>query len=217
MKRIGSQRNLENREIEIRFMFEKKNVVCLYLTSVDAFLHKILGCFQFCTVVDDSEDESFTIGLGSKRKRNAQATSARQTSSMTSKLPLSSLRSAFPPPQPKSAAGPVRLRSAFPPIIPRPIQWTRSVNTTPYAFIRTTATFVTNGKETGQVIFKESDDTEFIEIPNRSAWEKKGTVGYIGEGFTKRGIYVCSLSWLVYEILLSFTCLHRLVSLERNM
>jgi len=49
---------------------------------------------------------------------------------------------------------------------------------------------VTNGKETGQVIFTQGDDEEFIEIPNRSAWEEKGAIGYIGEGFTKRGIYV---------------------------
>ncbi|KIM49865.1 hypothetical protein M413DRAFT_408231 [Hebeloma cylindrosporum] len=180
MKRIGSQRNLENREIEIRFMFETKNVV--------------------------RSSESFSTGLGSKRKRNTHAASSRRTASMTSKAPLSASHSAFPPPQRKSAAQPVRLRSAFPPIFPpppRPPQWTRSVDTTSYAFIRTTATFVTNGKETGQVIFSQGDDSdeEFIEIPSRSAWEQKGAIGYIGEGFTKRGIYArfCGKEYVITQ------------------
>jgi len=122
-------------------MFEKKNAVRLHSTSasVDVFFYFILFILAFfCTVVGDSEDDYFPIGLGSKRKWNTQAVSARRTGTMTRKLPraLSSslvIRSAFPPPQPKSAAQPVRHRSAFPPMIPavRPIQWTRSVDTTP--------------------------------------------------------------------------------------
>jgi len=56
------------------------------------------------------------------------------------------------------------------------------------SFLRINASYsLENGLH---VDFKMMETSEEIEIAAK--WEKPGDDGYIGEGFTKRGIYVCS-------------------------
>lgn len=55
------------------------------------------------------------------------------------------------------------------------------------SFFRTTASYsLKNGLK---VDFEMMEALEEIQIAAK--WEKKDDSGYLGEGFTKRGIYVC--------------------------
>ena len=82
---------------------------------------------------------------------------------------------------------PVVLRSAFKPPRARP-QWTRDIEMVTCSFLRTKASYsLENGL---QVDFEMMETSEEIQIAAK--WEKPSDDGYIGEGFTKRGIYVCS-------------------------
>ena len=94
--------------------------------------------------------------------------------------PLAVLRSALPP----------VLRSAFriPQAAPAISQWSRSCITVKSTFIRTKANY--SFADGLRVAFNTiSDVPEVIEITKKflSAQDE----GYVGEGFTKRGIYVC--------------------------
>ncbi|PPQ79723.1 hypothetical protein CVT26_016028 [Gymnopilus dilepis] len=76
------------------------------------------------------------------------------------------------------------LRSAFRPPIPS-FSWTRDVSMVTCTFLRMAASYTpTNGL---RVDFETSEEIEEIEIAAK--WEKADEPGYIGEGFTKRGIY----------------------------
>ena len=127
---------------------------------------------------DDSDEE--TSQAGSKRKRSTRKTAA---SSRASKGAIAPISSALP----RSSAAPIYLRSAWKPKVftTRP-----SVQTIPCRFIRTTAAFDSNACRVEMQV--QSDIKETIDVA--VAWEQ-GQDGYIGTGFTKRGIYVCSLTY----------------------
>lgn len=65
-------------------------------------------------------------------------------------------------------------------------QWTRNVDTVSCSFIRSTTTYTPD--DGLQVMFKESTSPEDIDIA--SAYLTASDNGFLGEGFTKRGIYV---------------------------
>jgi hypothetical protein len=60
-------------------------------------------------------------------------------------------------------------------------------------FKRITAKFISEGPLSGQVSTEVSTKREVITVASASEFEKAGDVGFIGEGFTKYGIYVCLL------------------------
>jgi hypothetical protein len=90
-----------------------------------------------------------------------------------------------------------RLKSAFRPPPPPPVQWSRDVPVTDYQFTRSTAQYLPSGDVT---ITRNSGKLEVITIANdwkrgEELYEKKEShydSGFIGRGYSKRGIYVCS-------------------------
>lgn len=58
----------------------------------------------------------------------------------------------------------------------------------------------------GSVSFHRSSDESTIELPPLSDWEDKRSVGFVGEGLTKRGIYVRFSPWM---FVLNFTVVDR--------
>ena len=84
---------------------------------------------------------------------------------------------------------PTVLRSAFRP----PQRWSRNPKTVECNFKRITAKFISEGPLSGQVSTEVSTKREVIAVASASESEMAGDVGFIGEGFTKRGIYVCLL------------------------
>ena len=144
--------------------------ICTTLVLTNAFQFKLGSADPEVEFVrDDSDDEQFSQA-GSKRKRSTKKTN---TSSRFSKgiFASASLR---------PSAAPVYLKSAWKPkaLTNRPL-----VKTSPCQFIRTTASY----KSDGQVELQVGNVEETIDISTE--W-KEGQAGYIGMGFTKRGIYV---------------------------
>ena len=90
---------------------------------------------------------------------------------------------------------PTILRSAFLP--PQRLvgtdKWSRNPKTVECNFKRITAKFISEGPLSGQVSTEESIKREVIAVASASESEKAGDIGFIGEGFTKCGIYVCLL------------------------
>ena len=90
-----------------------------------------------------------------------------------------------------------RLKSAFCPPPPPPVQWSRDVQVTDYQFTRSTAQYLPCGDVT---ITQNPAKLEVIAIANdwkrgEELFEKKEShynSGFIGRGYSKRGIYVCS-------------------------
>ncbi|KAF8168900.1 hypothetical protein BJ912DRAFT_862426, partial [Pholiota molesta] len=167
-KKIGTKRKLDNREIEIRLMYERVKI-----SDSEA---------------PQSEDDSFEF-LGSKRKRGATQASAYtskrlQPPSLTSKA-ASSSRPAFLKSSYKARSDDaVILKSAYKPRAPQ-VQWSKDVDTTSCQFFRISATY---DIKTCQVeLSPEATDAEDIEIATK--WENKKDGGYVGIGYTKRGIY----------------------------
>ena len=62
-------------------------------------------------------------------------------------------------------------------------------------FTRTTARFMWEGPRSGEIICESSEKREVIEVACASESEV-GQSGFIGEGSTKRGIYVRTLKAL---------------------
>lgn len=125
----------------------------------------------------------------SKRKRSHSSSAptsynSAALSSQTRRLGrphLEVLKSAFRPP-----ARPVTVRS----------QWSRDVETVVCNFTRTSAQFIQDGPNSGQVAMDPSRKHETIEVACPSLSEEGGA-GFVGKGLTKRGIYVCPQSFLV--------------------
>ena len=90
------------------------------------------------------------------------------------------------------------LKSAFrlPPPVP---QWSREVSIANYQFTRSTAQYQPDGEVR---ITRSSESLDIIAIAKdwlngEEMWEKKEQyhkTGFIGRGFTKRGVYVCLFS-----------------------
>jgi hypothetical protein len=72
-------------------------------------------------------------------------------------------------------------------------KWSRNPKTVECNFKRITAKFISEGPLSGQVSTEVSTKREVITVASASESEKAGDVGFIGEGFTKCGIYVCLL------------------------
>lgn len=92
-----------------------------------------------------------------------------------------------------TSSRPHTLKSVFRISVPSPSQWSREVPLTEYRFTCSTAKY----QPTGNVKISQSDNLETIAIAEdwldgeKLSKEKKHyKTGYIGCGFTKRGIYV---------------------------
>lgn len=117
----------------------------------------------------------------SQQSRRRQASPSPEQLILTSKAPII-LQSAFRPPSKKK-------------------MWTRDPPMGSFQFLRTSA----ECQPDGQVKFSEATETEKIELS--LDWQKGEDVianpgsfsdetGFIGRGFTKRGIYVCEIFML---------------------
>ena len=90
------------------------------------------------------------------------------------------------------------LKSAFR-LPPPAFQWSREVSVADYRFTHSTAQYQPNGDVR---ITRSSESLDVIAIAEdwlngEEMWEKKEQhhkTGFIGRGFTKRGVYVCSFS-----------------------
>ena len=136
--------------------------------------------------------------LAPKRKRTLMAQSSATASRPVSALVPSILQSAWP------ASKPAILRSAFPsdmgrqksstpmgpPPPPAPI-WTRQCEMQTAIFIKTTASY--NPKNGFAVVFKSNSTPDSIHIAKD--FESQEDDGLIGEGSSKRAIYVSPLVW----------------------
>ena len=150
---------------------------------------------------DDLDSASSFVGPGSKRKRTfasglpkSKHSTAAATSSRASRAVLEQTMSAAAGPRIDLSSvqrQPTVLRSAYRPAA-KPIatlKWTRNPTMIACNFQRITAWFDLDG--TGQVATKESTKREVIEVSSAQHFERAGQPGFIGEGSTKRGIYVC--------------------------
>ena len=90
---------------------------------------------------------------------------------------------------------PTFLRSAFQPpqrlVGTENLKWSRNPKIVECNFKRITAKFIWEGPLSGQVSTEVSTKREVITVARASESEKAGDAGFIGEGFTKCGIYVC--------------------------
>ena len=88
---------------------------------------------------------------------------------------------------------PTILRSAFQP--PQKLvgteRWSHNPKTVECNFKWITANFISQGPLSGQVSTEVSTKREVITVASASEFGKAGDTGFIGEGFTKCGIYVC--------------------------
>ncbi|KAF8805628.1 hypothetical protein BYT27DRAFT_7258067 [Phlegmacium glaucopus] len=133
---------------------------------------------------------SSTVGSKTKKPRtDVTVTSAIPASS--SRLQVSNsqpIRSSFNfavPDIPHRVGGHVVLKSAFQPPTATCPKWTRDIEMITCSFLRTEVTYtLKNGLD---VQFETSEIAEEMQIAAK--WEKASDGGYIGEGFTKRGIY----------------------------
>lgn len=103
------------------------------------------------------------------------------------------------------------LKSAFRPP-PQAFQWSRDVPLVDYQFTRSAASYQPDGEVK---IVKISENLEVISIAKdwlsgETEWEKNQphyNTGFIGRGFTKRGIYVCfsfpmlPVHWFAVELI----------------
>ena len=98
------------------------------------------------------------------------------------------------------------LRSAF---IPQR-QWTRTCEMVTLNFCRTSATY---SPQDGLLVrfSNQRDKTETIEIAKDH--ESSDDAGFIGKGYTKRGVYVCDFYFQNWQLLIS----NRPVSKAKNM
>jgi hypothetical protein len=102
------------------------------------------------------------------------------------------------------------LKSAFRPPAVCP-KWTRNIKMVSCSFMQTMATYdFKNGLD---VHFETLEITKEIEIA--ANWERVGDDGYIGEGFTKRGIYVCwKFYYSFFHVTLTFSAKARFMGKE---
>lgn len=165
LKKLGPTRQLEDRFIEIRFIFTKGE--------------------RNQRANDNDELESHQLqsrlSLVSKRKRLESSS----VSTTYNSAALSGLT--------KSSAAPRYevLKSAYRPPV-RPVaakfNWSRDVEMVICNFTRTTARYIQEGPDSGQVVMEASRKREVIEVAETSLSEEGGA-GFIGNGSTKRGIY----------------------------
>uniref|UniRef100_A0A8H8CMT2 Alpha-type protein kinase domain-containing protein n=1 Tax=Psilocybe cubensis TaxID=181762 RepID=A0A8H8CMT2_PSICU len=172
-KKIGSQKKLENREIDIRLTYEKTKV--------------FNGGGGSVLSDDDDSDGIECLGvslalLGNKRKRSIPAGSSRRLR----KEAHGSRSALFSAKATNSQDQVVVLKSAWLRMkaSDNTGSWTRNVQMVPYKFIRTSVTY---DIQTGHLVWTKEMVEETIEIAEK--WHSKSDSGFIGEGFTKRGIY----------------------------
>ncbi|PPQ94491.1 hypothetical protein CVT25_013803 [Psilocybe cyanescens] len=166
LKRLGPTRQLEDRFIEIRFIFTKGE--------------------RKQRMDDDDKLESRQLqssglSLASKRKRPSSRTSTSYESAALSSL--AKLKSSTPRREVLKSA----FRPPTRPIIPRS-NWSRDVEMVICNFTRTSAHYIQEEPNSGQVAMEASKKREVIEVACPSLSEEGGA-GFVGKGSTKRGIY----------------------------
>jgi hypothetical protein len=137
-------------------------------------------------------DSSFIAGSSQANQSLSQKIAGFMKAGKSSALPKAS-RAAFAATTLNSR--PTVLRSAFrpPQRLVRMEKWSRNPKTVECNFKQITAKFILEGPLSGQVSTEVSTKREVITVASASESEKAGDVGFIGEGFTKCGIYVCLL------------------------
>ena len=141
---------------------------------------------------EDDNDDLDSVFVGSKRKHSSrQPTNSKRPSvaQPSSRGPLQQPSSDTADLQSSSVQWQSNiLKSAYRPANKPITTWTRNLALVACNFQRITAHFDLDG--TGQVTTKELTKREVIEVSPPSQSQSTGQVGFIGEGFTKRGIYV---------------------------
>ena len=127
-------------------------------------------------IAGNSQSNRKTAGSSMKTGNSSKTSRAAFTATTLNSRPTF-LRSAFQPPQRLVGTG----------------KWSRNPKTLECNFKRITAKFISEGPLSGQVSTEVSTKREVITVASASESEKAGDVGFIGEGFTKCGIYVCLL------------------------
>jgi hypothetical protein len=163
---------------------------CCYIINNVKFLTN--DYFQYA---HDSDDDIFGNKLESKRKRASTVVSQKlrsplpkpsasqlhattsSTNTDIAEVPKEILKSVF------------RVRPSTSSSFPKQPKWTRDPKMVMCNFTRTMAKFMWEGPRCGEIICESSEKREVIEIVCASDSEV-GQSGFIGEGSTKRGIYV---------------------------
>ena len=146
-------------------------------------------------------DSTFVGGNSQANQSLSQRIAGSTKAGNLSALPKAS-RAAFTGTAMTLNSRPTVLRSAFRP--PQRLQvvgtekWLRNPKTVECNFNRITAKFISEEPLSGQVSTEVSTKREVITVASASEFEKAGDVGFIGEGFTKRGIYV-RLLFTIYK------------------
>jgi hypothetical protein len=218
----------KDRKIEVRFAFRAMEVVRFqfyfyYLEKKLSYFQFSDDCSEFASGLKSSRQSA----LQSKRKRGTGGLLAGASlqsctaSASTSRV----LKSAFsgsmgPPPIPTkfsqrlsslgttesrfsiSALGgdnePRILKSAFipPRLSASATIWTRNCDMITIRFTRTTATHNAQDGLLVKYSTNPQDTIQTIQIPKEH--ELADDVGFIGKGYTKRGIYVCALTSMLF-------------------
>ena len=189
-KKLGTAQQLNNRFIDIRFIFHRDDIV-----RKSSFFSQWLKTYSFFFVLkinEDDDDDLDPVFVGSKRKHPShQPANSRRPSVVQppSRGPLQQPSSVAADPQSSSIQRQSNiLKSAYRPANKPIATWTRNLALVACNFQRITAHFDLDG--TGQVTTKELTKREVIEVSPPSQSQSTGQAGFIGEGFTKRGIYV---------------------------
>lgn len=166
-----------------------------YCMEIILFFLQWPKTYPFCfglKISEDDEDDLDHVFVGSKRKHSSQQpTNSRRHSvvQLPSWCDLQQPSSVTTDPQSSSIQRQSNtLKSAYRPANKPITTWTCNLALVACNFQRITAHFNVDG--TGQVTTKELTKQEVIEVSPPSQSQSMGQAGFIGEGFTKRGIYV---------------------------
>ena len=163
--------------------------IILFFCNDPRLIHFFLGL----KISEDDEDDLDHVFVGSKRKHSSQQPTNSRRRSVQVQLPsqrgLQQPSSVATDPQSSSIQRQSNtLKSAYRPANKPITTWTCNLALVACNFQRITAHFNVDG--TGQVTTKELTKREVIEVSPPSQSQSTGQAGFIGEGFTKRGIYV---------------------------
>ncbi|KAF8952860.1 hypothetical protein BDZ97DRAFT_1909005 [Flammula alnicola] len=179
--KLAVETMLKDKKIEIRFAFFEETVFPDGDNLTESF--RLPSHSKASSALTKA---SSAVGPKKSKRARTDVASAMPASSSRQVSLSQPIRSSFTfavPDIPQRIGRPV-LKSAFRPPATRP-NWTRDIEMTACSFLRTKATYAL--KDGLHVRFETMEIAEEIQIAAK--WEKVGDDGYIGEGFTKRGIY----------------------------
>lgn len=202
-KKLGTVQQLNNRFIDIRFIFHRDDIVRNHSFCNGSRLTH----FFWLKINEDDDDDLDPVFVGSKRKHASRQPANSRRPSVAQPPSCSRVQ------QPSSVAADPKsssiqrqsniLKSAYRPANKPIMTWTRNLALVACNFQQITAHFDLDG--TGQVTTKELTKREVIEVSPPSQSQSTGQAGFIGEGFTKRGIYVSRQFIKLFELQFSPT------------